>query len=42
MYEHQIFFLAHTQNRELVDREEIFAEFDKNFIGLEMQTTPLS
>ncbi len=34
-------FSAHTQNRQLVDREEIFAEFDYGF-GLELQTTPLS
>ncbi len=29
MYERQIFFSAHTQHGKLVDREEIFSEFDK-------------
>ncbi len=27
VYEHQIFFSAHTQNGKLADREEIFSEF---------------
>ncbi len=34
MYEHQILFWT------LLDGEEIFAEFDKKCIGLELQTTP--
>ncbi len=29
------------QNGQLADREEIFAEFDKKCIGLELQTRPL-
>jgi len=36
------FFSAHTQNRQLVDREQIFTEFDKKCIGLESLTRPLS
>ncbi len=42
MYEHRTFFSAHTQNGQPADREEIFAEFDKKCIGLDLQTTPLS
>ncbi len=40
VYEHQISF-QRTQNGQLADREEIFAEFDKKCIGLELQTTPV-
>lgn len=32
------FIPAHTQNRQLEDREVIFAEFDKQCIGLESIT----
>ncbi len=35
------FFSAHTQNGKPMEREEIFSEFDKKYIGLELQTTPL-
>ncbi len=35
------FFFQRTQNGKLADPEEIFAEFDKKCIGLELQTTPL-
>ncbi len=42
MYECWIFFSSHTQNGQLADCEEIFAEFYKKCIGLELQTTPLS
>lgn len=42
VYGHWIFFSAHTQNRQLVDREQIFTEFDKKCIGLESLTRPLS
>ncbi len=35
VYEH-----VQTQNRQLADREEIFDEFDKKCIGLELQTPP--
>ena len=35
------FFLAQTLNRQLGDREQ-FADFDKKYIGLELQTAPLS
>ncbi len=31
-----LFFSVHTQNGKLVDREEIFSEFDKKCIGLEL------
>ncbi len=34
-------FSAHTQNGQLVDHEEMFAEFDKKCIGLELLTAPL-
>ncbi len=33
VYEHQIIFSAHAE----VDREKIFAEFDKKCIGLQLQ-----
>ncbi len=33
-------FSAHTQTRQLADREEIFAEFDKKCKGLELQAAP--
>ncbi len=36
------FFSAHTQNAQLADCEEIFAEFDRKIIALEVQITPLS
>ncbi len=36
------FFSAHTENAQLADRKEIFAEFDKKCIGLELQITPLN
>ncbi len=42
MSEHRTLFSAHTQNRKLADREEIFSEFDKNCIGLESSTTSLN
>ncbi len=42
MYELPDVSSAHTQSRQLKDHEEIFAEFDKKCIGLELQTTPLS
>lgn len=35
-------FSAPTQNGQLVDCEEIFAEFDRKCIGLESITAPLS
>ncbi len=35
-------FSARTQNGQLAEREEIFAESDKKCIGLEFQTTPLT
>ncbi len=35
-------FSAHTQNGQSADCEEIFVEFDKKCIGLELQTTPLT
>ncbi len=35
-------FLAHTQNGQLADREEIFAKFDEKCTGLQLQTTALN
>ena len=40
--EHQIFCWVQTQNWQLEDPEEQFAEFDKKWIGLESQTAPLN
>ena len=43
VYEHLDFFIfQHTQNRQLGEREERFAEFDKKkCVGLELLTAPL-
>lgn len=41
VFKHQVLFSAHTQNRQLADREEVVAEFDKQCVGLESVTAPL-
>lgn len=38
MYEHQGFYILRTKNGELEDTEEQFAQFDKNWFGLEWWT----
>lgn len=37
----RVFLKAHTQTKQLADREEIFAENDKKYIGLESMNAPL-
>ena len=41
MYEHPLFFLVQTLNRQVKDCEEQFAKCDKKCLGLELRTSPL-